>query len=97
MEETAKIAQEIIGMKFNAGRTIGSLVKEFYAIMREHGIKKGTQQYNDKGEKAGVQQNNFEWTTFENLFLEQMQDKLRLEMLFSLRRGYEFPEDLECY
>lgn len=95
--ENREIAQEIIDIKFITNKTIGILVKEFYAIMRKHGIKQGTQQYNEAGEKAGILTDNPEWTLFEQFFLERLSSNIEIGMMLGIGEGYEFPEDLKCY
>lgn len=92
--ETREISREIIGIKFSANKKIGTAVKEFYAIMRKHGIKKGIPIRNDKGEIIGSRDANFDWTLYETLFTDQIKRMVETNMMFGIEKGYEFPEDL---
>ena len=67
-DKMKEIAKEILQLRFKPNDTLKSCSKKFYDIMAKHGIKQGTQSYNDKGEESGILMNNFEWTMCHELF-----------------------------
>lgn len=86
----AQVSKDIIAIKFKKGMTLGQCVNEFYAVMRKHGIKKGTE-VKRNGKRVSVTMNNFDWTIAWTLFRWQLSDSINWN--FNL---LECPKDLEC-
>jgi hypothetical protein len=79
-----KVAEDIITMKVGRDASVGSLEKEFYKIMRKHGIKWGKKTPKNSGSIGA----NFEWTMANALFRDRIVGQIELNMLL------DFPEDL---
>lgn len=86
------VAEDIINLKFKPDDTMQSCFDRFYAIMRKHGVKKGTPIRQGK-KIIGTQVDNFAWTMCRNLFQDQVRSWIELELAFSL--DIPFPKDLE--
>lgn len=84
------VAKDILDLKFKRGDTLSSCLKQFYAIMRKHGIKQGTPTLNEKGEEYGRTCDNYEWTMCRILFESQLESFFMCENLF----GKNIPKDL---
>lgn len=83
-----KIAKEIIILKFKRTTTFDQALKQFYKIMRKHGIKQGIR--SECGN--GTIMSNFEWTICKELFLSQVQSYFIWESVLGTT-----PKDLDHY
>ena len=94
MNTDEKISQRILSMQFQADATIKECMDRFYSLMREFKIKKRTPVYNDKGKIIASKGDNYRWTLYRILFLDQLKNQIEINMIFGIDTGYETPEDL---
>jgi hypothetical protein len=83
----SEVAKDIIGLKFKKSDTLGGCLKKFYAIMEKHGIKQGTANYNEDGQRVGRTCTNFEWTMSKDLFQTQVTLFLNFTDMFNVPKN----------
>lgn len=81
------VAKSIIDEKFLSKKDIKKITSKFYAIMRKHGIKKGTR----SGKNAIIMANS-EWSMCIDLFKAQIDSQLNMALSFD-----KLPKELEAY
>lgn len=90
LNKMREIAEEIITFKFSKKDTLSKCLNKFYDIMRKHGIKHGTPEYDDKGKVIGRQIANYEWSMCIELFMTRLCDFFYFEHVFG-----KVPKDLK--
>ena len=80
------VAEDIAQIKIDQDMTIGGLRKQFFAIMRKHGIKRGTKDGNS------ISLSNPEWIMARDFFSHWLCDQFR--WIFVIGKA---PKDLRHY
>lgn len=75
--DMSKVSKDIIDIKFKPSDTLQVAMNKFYFIMRRHGIKEGT-----SDGKGGRIVCNYEWTMCMVLFIDRIEQFIRMASLF---------------
>ena len=82
LQAMSQIGKDLVKIKFNKEKTLGALQKEFYQVMRKHGVKWGHRAGN------GIQGANFEWSLCQTFFIDRVVSFFNLEVMLNMPEAF---------
>jgi hypothetical protein len=80
---------DVHALKFDRGQTVDGIMNSFYDVMRKHGIKQSTPNFDKDGKIVSRTMSTPEWVICHNVFLKKFEFFLVMEDLMKV------PEDVQ--